>query len=113
MVLYSAPTFWVCLIFIMIFATWLHWSHRAHARPGRRLLRARFSQSTALLHHLFLPAFTFAITYIGHTPHRAQRADRVAKEDYVLTARAKELSDSNVLWKTSRQRYAAHRHAAS
>ena len=52
------------------------------------------------MHHLFLPAFTFAITYMGEY-HLIVRSSLtgVMTEDYVLTARAKGLSDSNVLWK--------------
>ncbi len=52
------------------------------------------------MHHLFLPALTFAITYAGEY-HLIMRSSLtgVMKEDFVLTARAKGLSDSNVLWR--------------
>jgi len=106
MVMYSMPTFWVCLIFIMIFATWLRWFPVGRmADPGTPFhmwgpFPTDWSSATSLLHHLFLPAFTFAITYMGEY-HLIMRSSLtgVMKEDYVLTARAKGLSDSNVLWR--------------
>ena len=100
MVMYSMPTFWVCLIFIMIFATWLRWFPVGRMYEPGAVYSSWFSQLTALLHHLFLPAFTFAITYMGEY-HLIVRSSLtgVMKEDYVLTARAKGLSDSNVLWR--------------
>jgi peptide/nickel transport system permease protein len=100
MVMYSAPTFWICLIFIMIFATWLRWFPVGRMYDPGAVYTSWFSQLTALAHHLFLPAFTFAITYMGEY-HLIVRSSLtgVMKEDYVLTARAKGLSDSNVLWR--------------
>ncbi len=100
MVLYSMPTFWVCLIFIMIFATWLRWFPVGRMYDPGVVYTSWFNQFTALMHHLFLPAFTFAITYMGEY-HLIVRSSLtgVMREDYVLTARAKGLSDSNVLWK--------------
>jgi peptide/nickel transport system permease protein len=100
MVMYSMPTFWVCLIFIMIFATWLRWFPVGRMYDPGVVYTSWFSQFTALMHHLFLPAFTFAITYMGEY-HLIVRSSLtgVMREDYVLTARAKGLSDSNVLWR--------------
>jgi peptide/nickel transport system permease protein len=100
MVMYSMPTFWVCLIFIMIFSTWLRWFPVGRMYDPGVTYSSWFGQMGALLHHLFLPAFTFAITYMGEY-HLIVRSSLtgVMKEDYVLTARAKGLSDSAVLWK--------------
>jgi peptide/nickel transport system permease protein len=100
MIMYSMPTFWVCLIFIMVFATWLRWFPVGRMYDPGVTYTSWFSQLGALLHHLFLPAFTFAITYMGEY-HLIVRSSLtgVMKEDYVLTARAKGLSDSNVLWR--------------
>jgi peptide/nickel transport system permease protein len=100
MIMYSMPTFWVCLIFIMIFATWLRWFPVGRMYDPGVTYTSWLSQTGALLHHLFLPAFTFAITYMGEY-HLIVRSSLtgVMKEDYVLTARAKGLSDSNVLWR--------------
>ena len=100
MVLYSAPSFWICLIFIMIFSVWMRWFPTGRMYDPGVVYTSWFSQFTALLHHLFLPAFTFALTYMGQYHLIVRSAlTGVAKEDYVLTARAKGLSDSNVLWR--------------
>jgi peptide/nickel transport system permease protein len=100
MVMYSMPTFWVCLIFIMIFATWLRWFPVGRMYDPGVTYSSWFEQFTALVHHLFLPALTFAITYMGEY-HLIMRSSLtgVMKEDFVLTARAKGLSDNNVLWR--------------
>jgi peptide/nickel transport system permease protein len=58
-----------------------------------------FDHLRATVNHLFLPALTFALVYIGqyHTIMRTSLSG-VSNEDFVLTARAKGLSDSRVLW---------------
>jgi len=100
MVMWSAPTFWISLIFIMLFSVTLRWFPTGRMYDPGVVYTSWFSQLTALLHHLFLPAFTFAITYMGQYHLIVRSAlTGVMKEDYVLTARAKGLSDSNVLWK--------------
>ncbi len=100
MVMYSAPTFWVSLIFIMIFATWLRWFPTGRMSDYGAIHTSWLQDVSALLHHLFLPAFTFAITYMAqyHLIVRSALAG-VSKEDYVLTARAKGLTDRAVLWR--------------
>ena len=106
MVFYSMPTFWVCLLFIMVFSTWLRWFPVGRmSDPGNPFnmwgpFPTDWTSFKTLMSHLFLPAFTFAITYMGEY-HLIVRSSLtgVMKEDYVLTARAKGLSDSNVLWK--------------
>ena len=50
--------------------------------------------------HLALPVFTFAIAYIGEYQLIMRSSlTGVMKDDFVLTARAKGLSDNAVLWK--------------
>ena len=65
-----------------------------------RLLPHILSTFQSLLKHLFLPAFTFAIAYVGEY-HLIMRSSitGVMKEDYALTARAKGLSENAVLWR--------------
>ena len=51
------------------------------------------------VHHLFLPAFVFAITYAAEYELIMRSSiTGVMNEDYVLTARAKGLSPNKVLW---------------
>ena len=59
-----------------------------------------WAQISSLLNHLFLPAFTFAITYVGEYQLIMRSSiTGVMNEDFTLTARAKGLSDNKVLWK--------------
>ncbi len=106
MVLYAMPTFWFGLLMIMLFATHLRWF------PTGRMLEpgvpasmwgpfpTDWSTFTSLARHLFLPAFTFAIAYVGEY-HIIMRSSitGVMKEDFALTARAKGLSENAVLWR--------------
>ena len=59
-----------------------------------------WESAKTLLHHLALPAITFAITYAGEYQLIMRSSlTGVMNEDFVLTARAKGLSDTNVLWR--------------
>lgn len=98
MILYAMPTFWFGLLMIMLFATKLHWFPTGRMEdPGAGL--TGFASFQSLLKHLFLPAFTFAIAYVGEY-HIIMRSSitGVMKEDFALTARAKGLSENAVLW---------------
>jgi peptide/nickel transport system permease protein len=99
MILYSMPTFWFGLIMIMIFSTKLRWFPSGRLNEAGVNLQG-WSAFTAAVHHLILPAFCFGIAYVGEY-HLIVRSSLtgVIKEDFVLTARAKGLSDSAVLWR--------------
>jgi peptide/nickel transport system permease protein len=99
MVFYAMPTFWFGLLMIMLFSTKLRWFPTGRMEePGVELQGIGYV--TSLARHLFLPAFTFAIAYIGEY-HLIMRSSitGVMTEDFTLTARAKGLSDNQVLWK--------------
>jgi len=99
MVFYAMPTFWFGLLMIMLFSTKLRWFPTGRMEePGVEL--SGWDQITSITRHLFLPAFTFAIAYVGEY-HLIMRSSitGVMKEDFALTARAKGLSDNKVLWK--------------
>jgi len=106
MVLYAMPTFWFGLLMIMLFSTELRWfpsGHMEEAGAGLAMLGpipTSWESFTSLTRHLFLPAFTFAIAYVGEY-HLIMRSSitGVMKEDYTLTARAKGLSENAVLWR--------------
>ncbi len=99
MILYSMPTFWFGLLMIMLFSTYLGWFPTGRMEePGADL--EGWAQISSLLSHLFLPAFTFAITYVGEYQLIMRSSiTGVMTEDFTLTARAKGLSDNKVLWK--------------
>ena len=99
MVLYSTPTLWVGLVLIMLFSAKLGWFPSGRMGEPGAVYGGWFDHAKSVLNHLVLPASTFALVYIGqyHTIMRTSLSG-VRNEDFVLTARAKGLSDSGVLW---------------
>jgi peptide/nickel transport system permease protein len=99
MVLYSMPTFWVAMLFIMYFSVKLGWFPSGRMTDVGAVYSSFLDKAGAFLHHLFLPAFVFAVTYAAeYLLIMRSSITSVMKEDFVLTARAKGLSDSRVLW---------------
>jgi peptide/nickel transport system permease protein len=99
MVFYAMPTFWFGLLMIMLFSTQLGWFPTGRMEePGADL--TGIAGLTALIHHMALPVFTFAIAWVGEY-HLIMRSSitGVMKEDFALTARAKGLSENKVLWR--------------
>ena len=106
MVMYAMPTFWQGLLAIMFFSVALGWfpvgrmstpmAHFAMWGP----IPLDWTSFVTLLFHITLPVIVFALGYYGEY-HLIMRSSLtgVMKEDYVLTARAKGLDDSNVLWR--------------
>jgi peptide/nickel transport system permease protein len=97
---YSLPTFFLGIIFIMIFAIGLHWFP-----PGGTFPQAWFSanpdiwtQIVVRSQYLFLPALTLTLVSFGGflLLTRATMME-VLSEDYILTARAKGLSERVIL----------------
>lgn len=99
MILYAMPTFWFGLLMIMLFATKLRWFPTGRMSEAGADLQG-LAAVGSLLKHLALPAFTFAVAYVGEY-HLIMRNSLtgVMKEDYALTARAKGLSENAVLWR--------------
>jgi len=100
MFLYAMPTFFSGMLFIMFFATKLGWFPVGKMSEAGAVYSSWFDQALDFVHHLTLPALAFALTYMGEY-HLIMRSSLtgVMNEDYVLTARAKGLSDNRVLWR--------------
>lgn len=121
----SLPTFWLGLVFLLIFYSILHWFPNKGAYPDSWALGwpviwsvGSSSTSTSLsailtlnmgdawiyisgyLQHLFLPILTLTIFFVGGwiLLTRATMLD-VITEDYIVTARAKGLTETTVLFK--------------
>lgn len=90
----SLPTFWVGLVFILVFATQLHWFPAGGDAP---VFGASFADR---LRFLVLPAVTIAIPLSAEwTRYVRARMLEVLPSDYVRSARAKGLSERTVLLK--------------
>lgn len=97
LVLYSMPEFWLGMLLILLFSTTLGW----FPNSGRVTVGADYTGLAAVadvLNHLFLPALTLTLAYIGeyYLVMRSSLLD-VLGEDYIQTARAKGVREKNVL----------------
>jgi peptide/nickel transport system permease protein len=96
---FSLPTFWVGLMFIMIFAVMLGWLPSTGRGDTESLLGIQVSFLTwDGLRHLLLPALNLALFKISLVIRLARAGTReVALQDYIKFARAKGLSSSRVV----------------
>jgi peptide/nickel transport system permease protein len=96
---FSLPTFWVGLMFIMIFAVTLGWLPSTGRGETTSLLGIQVSfLSRNGLEHLLLPALNLALFKISLVIRLARAGTReVALQDYIKFARAKGLSSSRVV----------------
>ncbi|RLI42625.1 hypothetical protein DRO69_10160 [Candidatus Bathyarchaeota archaeon] len=127
LILYSLPTFWMGMIFIMIFYIHLGWFPHAHTFPVDKWVSTGFPvpyflntvvQSDSLnvqftlnpsdtielirgyLHHAFLPIITLVLySYGGYLLLTRSTMLEALTEDYIVTARAKGLPERVVLLK--------------
>lgn len=96
-VMYSAPVFWVGIIMILVFAVKLDWLPTSGIMSmswGMTPVQVFFDR----LKHLILPLTTMVITMVPIYV-RTTRASviEVKHEDFILTARAKGLTEKEVL----------------
>ncbi len=87
-ILSSVPTFWLGLVFLLIFSVHLGWFPIGFSAPIGVL-----SEDVTVwqkLHHLMLPAFTLSfISFSNIALHTRQKLINVLSSDYVLFARAR------------------------
>ena len=98
LVLYSMPTFWVAIIMVMIFAVyWQVFPLGGMGMPGVQYASA-WAEVISQLRHMILPTITFALILVGeYVLIMRSSLLEVMREDYMLTARAKGVSSSNLL----------------
>lgn len=88
LILSSTPTFWVGLLFLMIFSIWLGWFPVGLSVPAGILS----SEVTIIsrIYHMILPAITLSLTSLGSVAlHTREKMITVLESDYVLFARAR------------------------
>jgi peptide/nickel transport system permease protein len=98
LVLYSMPSFWVGILMVMLFAVyWPIFPIGGMSVPGTYYATI-WSQLGSLLRHMLLPTVTFALILIGeYVLIMRNSLLEVMSEDYMLTARAKGVSNRNLL----------------
>lgn len=95
-VLMSMPSFWLCLLLIMVFSVGLGWFPIALGTPIGVL-----SENVSifdLAHHMVLPAITLSVIGIASiTLHTRQKLVDVMSTDYILFARARGQNTNQLL----------------
>ena len=99
LVAWAIPTFWLGIIFLAVGSTWFGLPTAGIISPantGKPLVTIL----PDLARHLFLPTLTLTILYLGEYMLIMRSSIlEVLSEDYILTAKAKGMSDWQVLWK--------------
>jgi peptide/nickel transport system permease protein len=99
LVAWAIPTFWLGIILLAAGSTWFGLPTAGIVSPantGKPLITVL----PDLAHHLFLPTLTLTILYLGEYMLIMRSSIlEVLSEDYILTAKAKGLSDWQVLWR--------------
>ena len=87
-ILSSVPTFWLGLVFLLMFAVWLKWFPIGFSSPiGVLSADVTLAQR---LYHLALPAFTLSLmSFANIALHTRQKLVDVFSSEYVLFARAR------------------------
>lgn len=95
-ILSSVPTFWLGLVFLLIFAVWLKWFPIGFSSPiGVLSADVTLGQK---LHHLALPAFTLSLMSFSNIAlHTRQKLIDVLNSEYVLFARARGEGSQTIL----------------
>ncbi|MDE7341296.1 MAG: ABC transporter permease [Lachnospiraceae bacterium] len=87
-VISSIPTFWLGLVFLLVFAVWLKWFPIGFSGPIG-VLRDEVT-IWEKLYHLILPAFTLSLmSFANIALHTRQKLADVLNSEYVLFARAR------------------------
>lgn len=98
-VLYATPSFWLGLMLILVFASWLGWFPTS-GMVDPRLAATGLARLLDILRHLILPASTLALVQVP-VYYRITRSSVVSvlKEDFVTTLRATGMSESKIFRK--------------
>jgi len=114
---YALPSFWMGMIALMIFSFNLHWFPSQGSIPadwaarwptpawqgniaGVQLAIPSLEEIAGRIHHLFLPMIVLTLfAYGGYLLLTRATMLETLSEDYVITARAKGLSERTVLFK--------------
>jgi len=98
LVLYSMPEFWLGMLLLLLFSSTLGWFPVGGRISTNAYELSGFGNAIDVANHLFLPVLTLTLAYIGqfYLVMRSSLLD-VLGEDYITTARAKGVSERQVL----------------
>ncbi len=97
---FAIPTFWLALLLMIFFGIHLEWLPISGLRSLNYEYLTPWQQFTDLAKHLVLPVFISAFGGLAGLS-RYMRANmlEVIRQDYIMTARAKGLSERDVIYK--------------
>lgn len=96
---YSIPVFWLSQILIIVFAVNFGWLPAQGMLPVRSSAQG-LSELPGLLAHMVLPVFAVTVYYLAIVARVARSSIiEMLDQDFVLTARAKGLTERAVLWR--------------
>jgi peptide/nickel transport system permease protein len=97
---YSAPVFWIGLLFLIAFASKLPIFPVSGMVDHSAVHTSVSSYILDVLHHLILPAISLGLIYLAQFA-RISRASMISvfSADYIRTARAKGLPEWVIIWK--------------
>jgi peptide/nickel transport system permease protein len=97
LIAWATPTFWLGIILLAAGSTWLGLPTGGILSPAN-VGKPLYAVIPDLAHHLILPTFTLTILYLGEYMLIMRSSIlEVLSEDYILTARAKGMSNWQVL----------------
>jgi len=97
----AVPLWWLAMVFLMLFSSRLNWAPTSHMAVvdviDKLLSRPSLDAFSKLLYYMWLPVFVTTISFLGGWLYSVRAMVlRVSAEDFVVTAKAKGLSDSEV-----------------
>ncbi|MDR7871533.1 MAG: ABC transporter permease [Tissierellaceae bacterium] len=96
LLLLSTPSFWIGILFIMVFSVYLGWFPIGLSLPMGEI-SSEISLATRI-HHMILPVLTLSIASFGQIAlHTREKIISVLQSDYVLFARARGRSDYQII----------------
>lgn len=103
LITYSLPSFWMGMIFLLIFSSWLGWFPMGGIVPAEWAQNPPaniFEEILGRAHHLFLPVLTLVLfQYGGYLLLTRAVMLETLTEDYIVTAKAKGVKERVILFK--------------
>jgi len=96
---WSAPTFFIQLLFLLVFCGYLRWFPFGGMYPPGEPPKDPFVYAATVLHHMTLPVVTLVLAGFGSWALYSRNIMlECLTQDYIITARAKGLSERAVLF---------------
>jgi len=103
LITYSLPSFWMGMVLLLIFSSWLGWFPMGGVVPAEWAQNPPaniFEEIQGRIHHLFLPVFTLVLfQYGGYLLLTRAVMLETLTEDYIVTAKAKGVKERVILFK--------------